>query len=295
MRRLLIAAVLIVALGGAAFWGLTTPRRAPDDAYAGLTGDAGHGAEVFWAAGCASCHTAPGAEATDRPVLAGGQKFPSAYGTFSAPNISPSPQGIGGWSVADLGNAMQHGVTPGGEHLYPVFPYTTYVHATPQDVADVKAFLDTLPPSDAAYQPGDVTFPFSIRRGMGLWKLAFLDAGWAVTGDLTPEETRGRYLAEALGHCGACHTPRTLAGAEDRGRWLGGAPDPSGKGRVPNITPAHLTWSKDEIATYLGSGFTPEYDSAGGLMAEVVTNLGHLPDADRLAIAAYLARVPPVE
>ena len=43
---------------------------------------------------------------------------------------------------------MHHGTSPEGEHYFPAFPYTSYAHATPQDVADLKAFLDTLPPSD---------------------------------------------------------------------------------------------------------------------------------------------------
>ena len=87
---------------------------------------------------------------------------------------------------------------------------------------------------------------------------------------------------------------RGALGGRDLSRWLAGGPNPEGKGKIPNITPAHLSWSTDEIAEYLKTGFTPDYDSAGGSMAEVVTNLSHLPDADRQAIAAYLAKVPPI-
>jgi hypothetical protein len=102
---------------------------------------------VFWAGGCASCHAAPGAEGEERLVMAGGTALASSFGTFYAPNISPDPEaGIGGWSVADLGNAMQAGVAPGGAHLYPAFPYTSYTKAEPQDIADLHAFMATLPP-----------------------------------------------------------------------------------------------------------------------------------------------------
>ena len=58
--------------------------------------------------------------------IAGGQAFPSDFGTFHAPNISPSPQGIGGWSLNDFANAVTQGVSPEGAHYYPAFPYTAY-------------------------------------------------------------------------------------------------------------------------------------------------------------------------
>jgi mono/diheme cytochrome c family protein len=109
---------------------------------------------------------------------------------------------------------------------------------------------------------------------------------------LSPELMRGRYLVESLGHCGECHTPRNALGGLRLDAWLTGAPNPSGQGRIPNITPAELTWSASDIANYLRDGFTPEFDSAGGEMAEVIQNMAHLPDADRAAIAAYLRALP---
>jgi mono/diheme cytochrome c family protein len=130
---------------------------------------------------------------------------------------------------------------------------------------------------------------------LGGWKLLFSGGDWAVPGNLTPTEARGRYLVEALGHCGECHTPRNALGGPDRARWLAGAPTADGKGKVPNITPAALAWSETEIVEYLTTGFTPEYDVVGGHMAHVVENLARLPAPDRQAIAAYLKRVAPVQ
>lgn len=77
-------------------------------------------------------------------------------------------------------------------------------------------------------------------------------------------------------------------------RWLGGAPNPSGEGRIPNITPAALDWAEGDIVAYLTTGFTPDYDSVGGHMAHVVENMATLPESDRAAVAAYLKRVAPV-
>ncbi len=113
----------------------------------------------------------------------------------------------------------------------------------PQDVADLKAFMDALPASATPSQPHEIGFPFNIRRALGLWKLLFLSQDWVITGDLSAEETRGRHLVEALAHCGECHTPRNALGGLQRARWLAGAALPDGKGKTPNITPARLDWS----------------------------------------------------
>ncbi|MDP4033455.1 MAG: cytochrome c [Pseudorhodobacter sp.] len=286
-----LATLAVVGFG--IFWVATAPRPLPASAVAGLTGDASRGEAVFWAAGCASCHAAPGAKGDDMLLLTGGQRFPSPFGTFLAPNISPDPShGIGGWRLLDLANAMTRGVSPEGRHYYPAFPYGSFNKVSLQDIADLKAFLDTLPPSATPSLPHEVPFPFNIRRSLGGWKLLFLRDSWVLTGDLTPPGQRGRYLVEALAHCGECHTPRNLLGGMDKSRWLAGAPDPSGKGSIPNITPAKLTWTPAEIAEYLRSGFTPDYDSVGGAMAHVVENFARLPQSDRDAVAAYLTRVP---
>lgn len=295
MYLLLRLVALLAVIGGGVFWFVTRAQPLPEDTFAGLTGDAARGERVFWAGGCASCHAAPGAEGEDRMVLSGGLPFATDFGTFHAPNISPSPQGIEGWSVADLGNAMMAGVSPGGAHYFPAFPYTSYAKAEPQDIADLHAFMATLPASDVASLPHEVGFPFNIRRLMGGWKFLFFDKDYAVAGDLSETEARGRYLAEALGHCAECHTPRNAVGGLDRDRWLAGAPNPSGEGRIPNITPGGLDWSEVDIAAYLKTGFTPEFDVAGGEMTDVIANMSQLPDEDLAAIAAYLKAVPALE
>lgn len=294
MRRLIAALALLVVLGGGIFWWVTKPRPLPASAVAGLTGDPQKGEALFWVGGCASCHAAKDAKGADLMRLGGGRALVTQFGTFYAPNISPDPaQGIGRWTLADFANAMTRGLAPGGKHLYPAFPFASYSHMTLQDVADLHAFLMTLPKVETPSQPHEIAFPFSWRRLIGGWDWLYLRKGWVVQGPLTPEEARGRYLAEGPGHCGECHTPRNPLGAMALDRWLSGAPNPSGKGKIPNITPAHLDWSKDDIVTYIGTGFTPSYDVVGGDMAEVVTNLGHLPKADLAAIAAYLKKVPP--
>ena len=292
MRRIFRLLLILAVLGGGVFWFLTRPATLPTTAFAGMTADAKRGEPVFWAAGCASCHMAEGAKGDAELVLSGGQKFPSDFGTFIAPNISPDPsQGIGGWDLPMFANAITRGVSPEGQHYYPVLPYNAYNKMALQDVADLKAFMDTLPPSATPNLPHEISFPFTIRRGLGLWKLLFVNTGWAVPRDLPSPAARGRYIAEALAHCGECHTPRNPIGGLQRGAWLSGAPNPSGKGTIPNITPGKLDWSEGEIIEYLTTGFTPDYDSVGGHMVRVVENMARLPSSDRQAVAAYLKQI----
>lgn len=295
MRRLAIA-LIVVALLGLAGWLLSAGRPLSAAETEGLVGDVSAGETVFHAAGCASCHTAPDAEGDAKQVLSGGQAFPSPFGTFIAPNISPHPEhGIGALDLRDFASAVTRGISPAGAHYFPAFPYTTYARMTLQDVADLKAFMDTLPPDSTPSQPHDVGFPFNIRRSLFGWKLLFLNSDWVMDTNGNPQLERGRYLVEALGHCAECHTPRNLLGGLQTDRWMAGAPNPSGKGRIPNITPAALDWSASDIAYYLETGFTPEFDSAGGHMAHVVENTAQLTPEDRAAIAVYLKALPPVE
>ena len=285
----LLLAGAVVVIGGAV---ATRPSPLPDDALAGLTPDPAHGAVVYAAMGCASCHAV---EDGAPDVLAGGKAFASDFGTFFAPNISmDADAGIGGWTDVQIASAVTRGVSADGAHLYPAFPYAAYHHADLQDVADLIAHLRTLPADPTPSRPHDIGFPFNIRATLGVWKALYLRDGWVMTDAATPEVERGRYLVEALGHCGECHTPRDALGGLETGVWLSGAPNPSGEGRIPNITPGGLSWSAGEIAEYLSSGFTPDFDTAGGSMAEVVANTAQLPDSDRAAIAAYIKAVPAV-
>lgn len=287
-------------IGAVAFWLLTEPKRLEAATLAQLgAGDATRGERIFWAGGCTSCHARPKSEGDARLELAGGLQLKTPFGIFVPPNISSDQEdGIGGWSVEDFANAMMRGVAPDGSHLYPSFPYTSYARMNPADVADLYAFMKTLPAVAGKAPSHSLSFPFNIRRGIGLWKLLYLsdEPVIALTPD-APENVRlGRYLVEGPGHCGECHTPRDFAGGTDKARWLSGAVAAEGDGVVPNITSGEGgigSWSEGDIASYFETGFTPDFDSVGGAMVEVQRNLARLQSADREAIAAYLKTVPP--
>ena len=285
MRRILTGLGLAALVAAGIAWVLTAPSSVSSATYSALTGDAERGQSVFTAAGCASCHHAPGSE--EKLILAGGQPFASDFGTFYAPNISPDPTaGIGAWSMEELANAVVHGVSPAGKHYYPAFPYVAYSKIAPQDLADLHAYMMTLPADATPSKPHDVGFPFNIRRSLGGWKLLFASDDYVL--DVPPELERGRYLVETLAHCAECHTPRNSLGALDTARWMAGAPNPSGRGTIPALTPNELVWSAEDIAYYLETGFTPLFDSAGGHMAAVVDNFSQLPAEDRMAVALYV-------
>ncbi len=303
MMRPVAIILAVIGIAAAGFWLLTMPQRLPDTAVAAASqGIAARGERIFWAGGCASCHAAAGSKGAERFRLGGGAPLKTPFGSFHAPNISPDPAvGIGRWTITDFANAMQRGVDPEGRHLYPAFPYAAYQRMTKGDVADLFAFLKTLPPVATAAPDNDLAFPFSIRRGIGLWKRTVMaDAGPVIalpTGQPAAVNL-GQYLVEGPGHCGECHTQRKLRGLGglDTGHWLGGAASVDGPGKVPNITPGKTgigSWSAGEIADYLATGFTPDYDSVGGSMVEVQANMAKLTPDDRAAIAAYLKAIPP--
>ncbi|WP_439575916.1 c-type cytochrome [Phreatobacter sp.] len=295
MRRLITVSIVLALVGGAAFWWLTRPDRIDAAALGSHTPNAENGRIVFFASGCASCHVTEGL--TDRTRLGGGHGLRSPFGTFYAPNISPhAERGIGRWTEADFVTAMVKGTSPAGDHYYPAFPYTSYQRMTVPDIRDLFAYLKTLPADETANRPHDVGFPFNVRRGLGLWKLAFLD-GQPFRPDpaRSAEWNRGAYLVEGPGHCAECHSTRDWTGAIAADRRYAGGPNPDGRGWVPNITPHRdglAEWEAGDIAAFLSDGLTPTGDSTGGTMAAVIRNTSQLPDADRAAMAAYLKSLP---
>ncbi len=242
-------------------------------------------------ADCAACHM--GSDGT----LSGGRAFKTPFGTIYATNITPDAEhGVGGYTDDEWVRALQQGVARGGKHLYPAMPYANYTLMTREDALAIKAYVMTLPASAAAPPANQMRFPFNIRWLMVFWN-------WLYNPDhrLAPDSThdaawnRGAYLAEALGHCQQCHTPRNFlqgpkklqayAGAVQQG-WM-----------AYNITSDAQTgigaWSQADLATYLSSGHADGHGPASGPMAEAVSySLRYLTGEDAQALAAYLKTIP---
>ncbi|MDR3422929.1 MAG: cytochrome c [Xanthobacteraceae bacterium] len=302
MRTMTLIAAFVVVAAIALLWIVTVPATVPPSELPAYTPNVDNGRTMFDVGGCASCHSVPDKDPGkgERTRLGGGLALLSPFGTFYVPNISPdASDGIGGWTEADFVTALLKGTSPGGTHLFPAFPYTSYQHMKLADVRDLFAYLKTPPPVPGRVRGHDLAFPFNIRRLVGVWKLLFLHGGPFVPDASKPAEwNRGAYLVNGPGHCAECHSPRNILGAIIESERFAGGPTPDGKGWVPNITPAGLqhedpAWSAKDIASFLADGMNPAGDFAGGAMVEVIRNTALLGADDRAAIAAYIASLPP--
>lgn len=256
------------------------------------------GAYIFAAAGCAGCHTDV---KTNGPLLAGGRALETPFGIFYSPNITPDPEtGIGSWTEADFARALREGVGPDGTVYFPVFPYTSFTMMKDTDVADLWAYMQTVPAIVQANRAHDASFPFGWRGLLPIWRWLKFEPGLlAPDPALSEAAARGAYIANALGHCGECHTLRGMLGALDRDAHLSGTKEGPEGGSVPNITPDEATgigrWSDAEIMRVLETGMLPDYDVVGSGMGEVVANsTSRLTPEDRAAIIAYLRSLPPI-
>jgi mono/diheme cytochrome c family protein len=296
LRKLFTIAVILALVGAGVFWFVTIPATVPASALPSRTADATNGKTMFYAGGCASCHTTPGQD--DKLKLGGGLGLKSPFGTFYVPNISPDPNdGIGKWSEADFVTAMVKGTSPDGRHYFPAFPYASYQRMKTEDVRDLFAYMKTLPAVQGKARDHDVPFPFNVRRLLGGWKFLFLDGKPFVADVSKPAEwNRGAYLVNGPGHCAECHSPRNPLGGIVESQRFAGGPNPEGEGWVPNITQQRLgDYSDKDIAYLLETGQTPEGDSVGGSMTAVIRNTSELPAADRNAMGTYLKSLPAVE
>jgi mono/diheme cytochrome c family protein len=298
MKRVLIvvcALGVVVAIPAARFFFWPASIEAVKATHAQPTGSVliAKGEYLTKAADCAACHTAPGGE-----PFAGGRAFKLPFGTIYSSNITPDWEtGIGQWSDAEFVRAVHRGIGKNGEDLYPAFPYTSYALLSTDDVLAIRAYLSTVRPVSLRNTDSTLVFPFNQRYTLRAWKLLFVPTRqWEPSAAHDAAWNRGAYLAEALAHCGECHTPRNLMFATKSGRKLAGAVVDGWK--AYNITSDSETgigaWSDAEIEQYLSSGHAPSRGSAGGGMGEAIDlSLRHLSSDDIAALTRYLRTIPP--
>jgi len=258
-------------------------------------GAAARGAYLAAAAGCDQCHT--DAKHGGRPY-AGGRPLETPFGTVVTPNITPDrATGIGKWRLGDFTAAMRWGVAPDDTHFLTAFPFPFYNRLTERDLADLKAFLDTVPAVRQANRVGSRT-PFAAARNAMTVAATPFPGAWRPDPTRDAAWNRGAYLVAAVGRCGDCHTPRDWLSATDPERPLAGVSASRGGKGAPNITPDPETgigsWSESDIATLLTDGQKPDFDFVGGSMGEIVDDTARLGDDDRRAIAVYLKSLPPI-
>ncbi|MDE2601656.1 MAG: c-type cytochrome [Bradyrhizobium sp.] len=253
-----------------------------------------HGKAVTDAGGCTGCHTADPAK-----PFAGGKRIVTPFGAIYSFNLTPDGDtGIGAWSDEDFRRALREGVTPDGSRDYPACPYPYFTKMTRDDIQAIRAYLATLTPVHNPIPSPELRWPLNHRILMRGWDWLFFRPGILLPDQQKSTEwNRGRYLVEGPGHCGACHTPKNVFGADRRTRALGG-------GLVQDQFASRLdaaersglkSWSADDIVEYLQSGRNGR-SNASGLMAEIVRDsTSIMSDADIRAIAIYLKDLPPGE
>ena len=238
---------------------------------------------------CAECHTAKGGE-----MFAGGYAMATPFGVIYSTNITPDPEtGIGTWSEAAFARAMHEGIAQGGSHLFPAFPFDHFTKVSDDDVRAIYAYLMTRPPVRAPAQATTIPFPFNIRAFQEGWKILFFRSGrFESVAGKSAEWNRGAYLALGLGHCGSCHTPRNLLGAEKAGdAYAGAVVDNWIAPALTAAKPTPVPWTQEELFSYLRNGVSVLHGTAAGPMAPVVHQLSTLPDSDIQALATYFADI----
>jgi mono/diheme cytochrome c family protein len=244
------------------------------------------GAKLAAIGDCAVCHTAPNGQ-----PFAGGRSLPTPFGTIFASNITPDPAtGIGAWSSAAFRRAMKRGIARDGAYLYPAFPYDHFTHVDDADLDAIYAFLMTRPPARQAPPPNRLVFPLGFRPLLAGWDLFFLrTSAFIPAPNQSKAWNRGAYLVEGLGHCGACHTPRNLAGSEEPRRdYAGGEAEDWNAPPLDASNPSPIPWTVDSLTTYLRTGFESEHGAAAGPMGPVVDELSEVPLSDVRSIAIYV-------
>ncbi|HVX78676.1 MAG TPA: cytochrome c [Bradyrhizobium sp.] len=247
------------------------------------------GRELAAIGNCSDCHTVRGGAS-----FAGGRPVPTPFGTIYSSNITPDPEtGIGRWSEEAFRRAMRSGVGRDGQHLYPTFPYDHFTNVSDDDDRALYAFLMTRQPVHAPARDNRLAFPLDQRFMVAGWKLLFLRRdNFHPDNSKSAEWNRGAYLVQGLAHCGSCHTPRNILGAEQSTAQFGGGDVDDWQAYPINAqSPSPVPWTADALFAYLRQGWDPDHGTARGPMAEVVSNLSSVNESDVRAIATYMADV----
>ena len=189
---------------------------------------------------------------------------------------------------------MTTGRAPDGHTYWPAFPYPAYAKLRPAELADLWAFLQTIPESPRPDERHDVGMPR--WPAAGFWRRRYFEPGpYTDDPDQSAAWNRGAYLGQGIGHCGECHSPRNRLGAIVAEAALSGSPGPPES--APDITPGPrglAEWDHSDLVSFFTDGMTAEGDVVGGEMGRIVEHgTAKLSAEDRAALATWLRSVPP--
>ncbi|UQY43774.1 cytochrome c [Erwinia sp. PK3-005] len=246
---------------------------------------------------CVACHSSKGGQ-----PFAGGLPMATPIGTIYSTNITPDKKtGIGDYSYDDFQKAVRHGIAKNGDTLYPAMPYPSYAVVSDEDMQALYAyFMHGVAPVAQQNKESDIPWPLSMRWPLSIWRGIFapdVKAFQPKAGE-DAELARGRYLVEGLGHCGACHTPRSITMQEKAlndakgSDYLAGSNAPIDGWTASNLRGDNRDglgrWSEDDLAQFLRTGRNDDTAAFGGMTEVVEHSLQHLSDEDIKAIARYL-------
>ena len=250
---------------------------------------------------CVACHTAKGGK-----PFAGGLPMETPIGTIFSTNITPDPSGIGAYSFDDFDKAVRHGIAKNGSTLYPAMPYPSYARVNQADMQALYAyFINGVEPVAQANKDSDIPWPMSMRWPLAMWRWAFAPAvaDFTPVAGQDPVVSRGAYLVEGLGHCGACHTPRALTmqekalSASDSNAFLAGSAPLEGW-IAKNLRGDHKdglgSWDEAQLVQFLKTGRSDRSAVFGGMSDVIEHSMQYMSEDDLTAIARYLKSLPAV-
>lgn len=248
---------------------------------------------------CVACHTAK-----DGKPFAGGLPMETPIGVIYSTNITPDKTGIGDYSFEDFDQAVRHGVAKNGSTLYPAMPFPSYARVSDADMQALYAyFMKGVAPVVRDNQDSDIPWPLSMRWPLSIWRWMFapsVETPALATGS-DPVISRGAYLVEGLGHCGACHTPRALTMQEKALSASEGSDFLSGSAPLEGWIAKSLrgdhkdglgSWSEEQLVQFLKTGRSDRSAVFGGMSDVVVHSMQYMSENDLTAIARYLKSLP---
>jgi mono/diheme cytochrome c family protein len=249
---------------------------------------------------CADCHAAS-KEAMQRGEivpLTGGFGENTFLGHWIAPNLTPdSATGIGAMSDGQIARVLRTGVNREGRLALPF--KDSYADMTEEDLVAVLSYLRSLKAEPGVAPRKDVNI-------LGKITLAYFMEPYGpkrppVRERFEPEATPayGDYLANVIGRCESCHTPRSLKTGEYLGPPFSGGlafkahSTPGVYYVTPNLTPDPETgimaaWTEDAFVDVM---------RRGTLFADSPMPWGsyrRMTDVDLRAIYRYLSALAPV-
>ncbi|KOY01819.1 c-type cytochrome [Pseudomonas nunensis] len=248
---------------------------------------------------CVACHTAK-----DGMPFAGGLPMETPIGTIYSTNITPDKTGLGDYSFEDFDKAVRHGVAKNGSTLYPAMPYPSYASVTEPDMQALYAyFMHGVAPVAQDNKASDIPWPLSMRWPLMGWRWMFAPAvaDYKAAPGADAVVSRGAYLVEGLGHCGACHTPRALTMQEKSLNAGEGSTFLSGSAPLEGWIAKSLrgdhkdglgSWSEEQLVQFLKTGRSDRSAVFGGMSDVVTHSMQYMTDADLTAIARYLKSLP---